>query len=526
MKKIWQKSLASMVSAALCLTAFVGCLTVNAATTYQGTITSDGAEVSETAESATVTLNIASPDAAMNVAAIAATTDFGTLTAVEVEGTNCKIDETKDLAKGKFYVDAIDNVAGFNTAAVILTFTKAEGLQKGNYPVTITYFAKESAATWNEDIVNLVVTGDINITVTSGHTHTWKFVSATPATYDSKYVETSKGTINLRCADCGIEESKELSFNMYSSLLTPSIDAGAETKILFSTRKDLIEKNGAPEANFIVINQTYVSGATNETVKTIADAKVSTDSSNRTVYTLPIGVPAKQMVDNFNGMVYTCVNGVWYNGYTVNTSIKDLAMSVVTSASTLEKTKKLCANLLVMGAQAQSYFNYNTQNLADADLVGDYATYIDTTVPELIKDDTNFNNPFQSGEVGFKTPAISMEDAVMIDYTILTTTYSGSEDLQNLKVVFSYIGSSGETITEEVTSLTPVTGGYSFSFGVAARYMRTPITATVYNGDTKVSADVVYGVESLLVQAMKPALQDFANAIINYSNAAALAFAQ
>lgn len=39
MKKIWQKSLASMVSAALCLTAFVGCLTVNAETAGSATVT-------------------------------------------------------------------------------------------------------------------------------------------------------------------------------------------------------------------------------------------------------------------------------------------------------------------------------------------------------------------------------------------------------------------------------------------------------------------------------------------------------
>ncbi|MGN0494470.1 MAG: hypothetical protein ACI4F7_12545 [Acutalibacteraceae bacterium] len=192
MKKIWQKSLASMVSAALCLTAFVGCLTVNAAD-YQGTITSAGASVTTEDTQAIVTLALTSP-AAMNVAAIAATSEYGTLTSVTENEEGYYIDDTKLLSKGKFFVDANDNEAGFNTANVVLTFTKAEGVVANTYPVTVTYFAGESAATWAEETVELVVDSEINIVVTEPVVEPEEdYITYTSVAYDVAKSELSIG---------------------------------------------------------------------------------------------------------------------------------------------------------------------------------------------------------------------------------------------------------------------------------------------------------------------------------------------
>lgn len=173
MKKIWQKSLASMVSAALCLTAFVGCLTVNAAD-YQGTVTSEGASVTTEETQATVTLTLSSTSKAMNVAAIKVSTKYGALASVglvENKDDNYKIEkEGIDLASGKLFVEAIGNNEGFTTADVVLTFNKAADIGEGTYPVEVLAFAGETAATWDEETVNLAVDGAINITVASATT--------------------------------------------------------------------------------------------------------------------------------------------------------------------------------------------------------------------------------------------------------------------------------------------------------------------------------------------------------------------
>ena len=58
MKKIFKKSLAIMVSAAICLTAFIGCLSVSAATRGEGTFTV-GSDSGKPGELVTVPIELA-----------------------------------------------------------------------------------------------------------------------------------------------------------------------------------------------------------------------------------------------------------------------------------------------------------------------------------------------------------------------------------------------------------------------------------------------------------------------------------
>lgn len=216
MEKIFKKSLALLVSAALCLTAFVGCLTVNAETTvYNGTITATAEEIETTAETAVVTLDIASPDVRMNTAGIRVTTTFGKLISVETpepeENNDYYIADPEELGKesttinldnGSFLIQAYSNGYGehdgFGTAQAILTFAKDENvtLEAGaTFPITITYLGDVSAATWNEDIVNLVPAAEYAITVKSTAPHEHVF---------GEY-QTSE-TEHWRVCDCGAEE--------------------------------------------------------------------------------------------------------------------------------------------------------------------------------------------------------------------------------------------------------------------------------------------------------------------------------
>lgn len=174
MKKIWQKSLASMVSAALCLTAFVGCLTVNAATAYTGTITSKGATVAPTDAEATVKVTLAS-EALANTVAVQISSKYGALTAVKEVDTATEYyvdqDEIK-LDEGKFFVHAKTNAAdkGFATAELVLTFAKAANVEEKDYEINIKAFAGYDGATFNEDTIDYVAEKPIYITVKSATT--------------------------------------------------------------------------------------------------------------------------------------------------------------------------------------------------------------------------------------------------------------------------------------------------------------------------------------------------------------------
>ena len=506
MKKILQKSLASMVSAALCLTAFVGCLTVNAATTYQGTITSDGAEVSETAESATVTLNISSPNAAMNIAAIAATTDFGTLTAVEVEGTNCKIDETKDLAKGRFYVDAIDNVAGFNTAAVKLTFTKAENVAVGNYPVTITYFAKESAATWNEDIVNLVVTGDINITVTSGHTHTWEVVEATPAT------ASSTGSLTRTCSECGQSETVGVSY--YARYISNSINASYASAITleFNSRDDRLTEQGAYSNAFIRFEHNVNGAIAPKITYQSFDDSYPTTKSGRACTTWAYKLKSTQLTETITSNVFVEVNGVWYNGDVRGDSVRSYADGII--AGVAESEQKLIVNMLRYGSKMQQFKGYNTANLADANL-GAYEALITTTDPSIVDSSSKANDSTTGIYITSKyyLDMASRTEAVLY---ARSDKYTGANK-DNFTIVASWTNAKGGALTRTYYNATYAAEGslvyqnelnadntlkenrYYFSFAELNSYdLRQPVTFYIYDGETEVSQVYTTSIESLV----------------------------
>lgn len=433
MKKILQKSLASMVSAALCLTAFVGCLTVNAAE-YAGTISSAGTTVSETATEAKVTLTLSSPDAAMNIAAIAATTDFGTLTAVEVEGTNCKIDDIKDLAKGRFYVDAIDNNKGFNTAAVTLTFTKAEKVGVGNHPVTITYFAKKSAATINEDIVNLTVSGDINITVTSAHTHTWEYVSATPAT------ETATGTMTVRCAVCGEEKQEILKYNKFNTIVETG--ASAESEIIFrlSALSTVIKADDITETFIVVNNTVHTSAEAFNTETNVYQYEDATINGNKITWN--VGVPAIYMTESVIVSVYSKCNGEWYNGVVTNSVFSEFALNLVQGSAT-DAIKTVLVDAVNYGANAQIATGHYTSNLANAafdayQYNGDTPYGSDTTVIPNVTNDTVNNN---TGTVWFVGVGLEAESKIVLRPQILPHPSKFTGNVNDIVVVASYTDS-------------------------------------------------------------------------------------
>lgn len=456
MKKIWQKSLASMISAALCLTAFVGCLTVNAATTYEGTITSDGVEVSETVESATVTLNISSPDAAMNVAAIAATTDYGTLTAVEVEGTNCKIDETKDLATGKFFVEAIDNVAGFNTAAVKLTFTKAENVAVGNYPVTITYFAGASAATWKEDIVNLTVEGAINIEV--------KSATITPV-LDESITFFNRSAVIQDTLGVGYLVNKA-AVSAYSSIEI----------VTTATKYD--ETRNKYVADLVVLNKSEIGSFYSATYTGIA------------MYELDLPVTTYIKCYDAEG------NYVAYSN-SVTDAPADL-LKVTYNASTKDTFKTMVTDMLNLGAAAQTYFGAFVpgSDLASATLINDgwdqtYATTGDLAGLTIVNNLTwATDSPLSSADITI-SPSLNYAATPTLGYLIKDV--NGTLNKADFSLTVSYdvqyptAFAGTRSVTVSGDKLSTVGGFYTYAFSeiTLADSDRT-ITATLSYQGSKV----------------------------------------
>lgn len=271
MKKIWQKSLASMVSVALCLTAFVGCLTVNAAAKYNGTITSAGKEITTEATEAQIDLVVSAtvPDGAKGMAYIGlkANTTFGTFKNVEVIDGAAAVDllsEDGNLgyaigADGQFIIKAFDTDKGVTSFTVRLTFKNDVGaLTAGDeYPVEVKYLGTSDIGAANMDEESFAFTTNVGkITVKS----------STPACEHSNATKTAVIEVtetefiySIDCPDC---HEEDLTLNVpinnvevAGNKVTRTIKPGNDIALWFMFKKD--QQVGYTDLCLVVEKEVY-----------------------------------------------------------------------------------------------------------------------------------------------------------------------------------------------------------------------------------------------------------------------------
>lgn len=377
MKKIWQKSLASMVSAALCLTAFVGCLTVNAATVHTGTINSNGVAVATTATEAKLDVAVSVSNVTPGIAytGLKATTEFGTLKGVEIKSGDVKVEELSTDGvtsipaideNGSFIIAAKDTSVGANDYVLTLTFAKnasVELVDGAKYPVTITYLGSKDvgAANWNEDPIGFnVAVKDITVTAsTPACEHTWVVSGATPAT------DATNGTATFTCSKCGKTETNvPVSFDAKAKFVLVSATCSSEILMNFDAAESYL---GSYEEIAVVVDK-EVWNANGETTHdyTYYNASDITGTyvhqSGLNMLRWSLGIPPKMANDNVTAMIYLKRDGQWYNGTTATRSLVQYITNVYSGVET--KEQKLFASMLNFATWAQKHFNYDANNLA------------------------------------------------------------------------------------------------------------------------------------------------------------------
>lgn len=539
MKKIFKKSLAIMVSAAICLTALIGCLSVSAANgeapvytvaTVEGKkgetvdVNVTGADLTEICGQdlsiifakgltiGTVHDNITNEDLTcdpegdgMQYNVIA--NDDGTNTVKMVDIINFP-----EYGEGESYNPAL--VTGTLNVTISVTIP-ADAAAGTEYPITIN---ESQFADYDEEWVRPTLNNG-KITVVEDApvcTHeNLEFVSAVPAT------EEANGTITFECADCGEQITEDVTYLVQSTLAAPTIGCTSTTQLIFRAS---IAANVDATDSVLIVTHKFMNGAPDE-ITTYAFEDAETDD---TTYRWPVGVPSINYTDIFSTVLYTKRDGQWVSGATRDFSIRDSAMSTVKSAATDEATKLVCGNLLTMGAKAQLKFGYNTSDLADADLA-DYPQYVTTTVPTIEKTEENYipvgSDFAEQKKAMIATPSIALSDSIAFNFRVVTSYYEGATD--DLKVVVNYESFNGAPISETYNiEYVEGTAIYNLSVGVIAPNMRQPVSFTVYNGDKAISDTAVYSIESVLASAASsdPTVGDLVNAIINYSDSAQEAF--
>lgn len=561
MKKIFKKSLAIMVSAAICLTALIGCLSVSAANgeapvytvaTVEGKkgetvgVNVTGADLTEICGQdlsiifakgltiGTVHDNITNEDLicdpegdGMQYNVIA--NDDGTNTVKMVDIINFP-----EYGEGESYNPALVTGTLDVTISVTIPADAAAGTE---YPITID---ESQFADYDEEWVRPTLNGG-KITVVEDAPsceHQWEFVSAVPATAEAE------GTIQLKCAICEETKAESILYNKFTTVASASASAESEVFMQFDAYTNLFTEGSDIDSVIITIDKENYN-AENTLYIMGRDDAVSFESGSYTGLRWKLGLPAKTLNDDVTVYVYCKAGDKWYNGQVLNYSFTTYAKNMLSKETTPAANKAVIMDLVNYGSTAQTLFNYDVDNLANAGFE-EYQKYgtptdvIPEAINEMVTRQDVATDPVLVAQVN-----LMAEDRVTIRYTLMPKNYSGSAD--DVKAIISYTNSKGEKITTEYISydkavenglsdkisageyFTVVNGNYVLDFSrLAAAEMKTLVTIDVYVNDD-LSSSVDYSVQSFVARmrangTATPEQTACYNAMLRYGDSARIAF--
>lgn len=582
MEKIFKKSLALVLSAALCLTALIGCLTVSAEGA-SATVTVGTVEVNSDATKATVPVTVKTDDANGIAAAMfelkvdsskltfnsvweeSITWDDKTninvqtvLGELDAEGTTQRVVPVSgETDTYRFLVEAIkdgssDTLGYIKSATFNITFDIVAGTT-GTINIEYVNDAHSQACNGGTFDVNTATysgtealipltgaNGAVTVKTTVACEHDWKFVSAVPATGsdNSANTETSKGSITLQCSKCNVKKTEPVNYNYYARTAMVGINLESETIMRFGARYERDFSRISTGANitkgYIVLDQVRGDVQVSSKVTSFADCDDAVDASNYKVYNATIGLIAVAMSDNVSSNVYAYdeTTDAWYNGMTLTSSIASTGLAILqTSKVDLQKT--MLVNLLNYGAAVQTEKDVNTANLANAN-IADYQNYAkaadeitDTISLPTTTDDAKifWFNKFQLLLDSKITNAASFR---------LTSAYTGEDkdtaiDMTGYTVEIKYTNFKGTPIVIEVPSSEFLPEGrvnrHTVEMPFDAADLRAKVTYSVKLNGESAGPESVCSIEALVNGVLKQSSTSAArkvslNAMMAYSDAA------
>ena len=224
------------------------------------------------------------------------------------------------------------------------------------------------------------------------------------------------------------------------------------------------------------------------------------------VYT---GITPQRMTDNISATLYATNDGVTESVSVANYSIKQYCSNLLTVNPENTALKTLLSDLLAYGAAAQTYTNYNTNNLATADLNLTPSTF----------------SAISGKSVSFTGTADANTDWVaatlVLGNTIATRFYFTTDDISKVNVDVT-IGNSTETFDEFVSM---GNGKYYFDFfGIEATQFDDTVSATFSVDGVETGRTINYSVNAYICGTQNTSnntLQALVRALYNYGASAA-----
>ena len=510
MKKIFKKSLAIMVSAAICLTALIGCLSVSAAETRgKGTFVV-GSVSGKVGDSVTVPIELTYTSTngqdGMGIAAslfdVSFDTDALTITDIAA-GEDATYDpdvedkpgggnvppqdiytveyrsngETISVVDGAVRILAMpaDKKAVVTSMQALLTFKINDGAEAKAYDITIT---KQQTCDF----------GIAESTEVSGAFGNFEY------TGDAEFIEMSitdgKVTVTEDATD---PEEIEANLISHSLLLTETV--GSEIAVNVSTGTGLVSL-GYADYYLVIDYMSYGSGYVLEkkSITLKPEDRYRQNASGTVDYFNFNLIALYEMSLQYNVTIYLENDeGITVAYAKSSSSITEQALNYANKYSSDTALLKMLVDMVNYGAEAQNYFaSLNPDSdIASADLptVGfeayqQYASSVDelpdsfNTTKEVIKNIESTTLQISS------TLIIGASNS--IEYKFLTTGY----DASNLKVEISYTDSYDRLISETInlSDLEPNTANdrviYTYVFNKLAIYdLEKTVTVKLINND-------------------------------------------
>lgn len=568
-----------MVSAAICLTALIGCLSVSAATRGEGTFTV-GSDSGKPGENVTVDVTLEYTKAPDGTApedgskyGIAATLFDVQFNKEKLEIVSIKSGETIEgnLGQRTYRVDYRtsdgDNVyidenncvrilaqaAGVNEEdgtvvpkiIATLEFKIKEGTAACDIPVTIykqevcdygAWQANESGDfeySPDAEFIYMTVTNG-KITVTEDHVHTELTSTLTDVT-ETAFV------YSCVCSECSETYVKEVQIGTpVDTLALPyAIEPKNDMSILCEVSKS--EVDGIyTNLTLIAEKETYLPNVAESTINTtyITSYKDSQIYSGYYEFTFN-NIAAYEMNNNITFTLY----GLNESGEMVRLAQKQRSVvdyvSSQLSKATDESFKKALVDMVNYGTYMQIYSKQNVANLANSFLseeqktwgtsIDDYPTEASqcNALDSSVTKTAILNSDTEAGEVKI-SKSLSPSSKINLEFVI--TQHAGN--LSNYYCVFEYYPMKGvkETVTKKYDdSLWPGTDYPMFVFDLApVTLMDYPVTATIYYGNPDEGgipvSKTVYSVETYISSQLSKTSGDFLLALQSmfaYGNAMA-----
>ena len=321
-------------------------------------------------------------------------------------------------------------------------------------------------------------------------------VSYTGSTYDPSVCAHSKtvtyeadGMIETVCPACGTvtktatEEEPEIQkFDLAGSNMT----LGNELKL-----------------NFMVKASDVADGCTAKVTHKGETHEVALSKYNASYYKVTYGVAAKEMADDVTVEIVDAKGNVVSNAYT--TSVRDYGMKVLAMGNMGAKVKTVVVDMLNYGAEAQTYFGYNTSDLANNQLTEEQKNLATATVACA-------NNQVK-GE-NYAGATLTLEDSILLNLMFKGTDTTG----MSAEIKFTDYAGTDKTVTLTADE-----------FGTYGSYIKivvdeivladafSVVSVTIYNANGTVYAQGSDSVESYVARSAKTDLND---AIMKFATSA------